>query len=1038
MGEGSAGGLGVGALPAGTVTFLFTDLEGSTRLLEAHPAAYRDAVRRHHALLRAAVEGQGGVVFETVGDAVYAAFARPGDAVAAALAGQIALREEAWGELGPDAVRARMALHTGEVELQGAHYFGVPLYRCARLTAAAHGGQVVLSRATAELVRDVLPAGAVLRDLGTHRLKDLARPERVFQLVGPGGPADFPALRALDARPHNLPVLRDPLVGRAAELAQVEALLLRQDVGLLTLTGPGGTGKTRLALQAAADLLDRFEDGVAFVALAPIREPDLVLPTVAAALGVRDAGARPLRDLVLDHLRSRRLLLLLDNFEQVLGAAPLVADLLAAVPRLTVLVTSRAVLRLSGEHEYPVPPLGVPGPGRPPPAEEVGRVEAVRLFVERARAARPDFALDAANAPAVAALCRRLDGLPLALELAAARVRVLPPRALLARLSGAHGADFLGLLAGGARDLPERQQTLRATIEWSYGLLTPGEQALFRRLGVFAGGCGLDAAESVASSGTGAGGVAGALPAAGALPPVAPHVGGRLLDGLESLVDASLLLQEAAPDGEPRFRMLQTVREFALAHLEAADEEQPVRQAHAAYCVALAEVAGAALTGGGSTGADRLEAEHDDLRAALRWSLDRGDAEVALQLSGALWRFWHIRGYYGEGRRWLERALATPEPDGARTALLAWRARALTGAGWLAHYQSDFGTAAARCGESLALCRRLHDRAGTAAALNGLALVTRTGGQYAAARVMYEESLSLLRELDNRPQIAYTLGYLGILVWLQGDYPAVHALAREALAVSGDLGDQQGQAAAYTALGFAAANLGDFAAAQAFLERALGITRAAGDRRGIARARFGLGRAALGRGDHPEAHRALEEAVAITRALGDRWFLSFCLDTYAYLAAVTGQYAPAARLCGAADGLLHALGTPRPPCMEPAYLGSLAAVRHALGEDALVGLVAAGRELALDEAIAEAAAAGEAACPTPVASGAPTTGPASPLSAREREVARLIARGLTNKQIAAELIIAEGTANRHVSNILGRLGFATRAQVAAWAAGRAV
>jgi class 3 adenylate cyclase len=309
-------------LPAGTVTFLFTDLEGSTALLEAHPDAYRDAVRRHHALLRAAVESHRGVVFETVGDAVYAAFARPGDAVATAVAGQAALRAEAWGELGPGALRARMGLHTGEAEVQGAHYFGVPLYRCARLTAAAHGGQVVLSGATAELVRDGLPPETALRDLGAHRLKDLARPERVFQLVELSGPADFPALRSLDALPHNLPVLRDPLVGRAAELAQVEALLLRQDVGLLTLTGPGGTGKTRLALQAAADLLDRFEDGVVFAPLAPIREPDLVLPTVAAALGVRDTGGRPLRDLVLDHLRHRRLLLLLDNFEQLLGAPP--------------------------------------------------------------------------------------------------------------------------------------------------------------------------------------------------------------------------------------------------------------------------------------------------------------------------------------------------------------------------------------------------------------------------------------------------------------------------------------------------------------------------------------------------------------------------------------------------------------------------------------------------------------------------------------------------------------------------------------------
>jgi class 3 adenylate cyclase len=460
-------------LPTGTVTFLFTDLEGSTRLLEAHPLAYREAVHRHHDLLQQAVEGHGGVVFETVGDAVYAAFERPTDAVAAALAAQAALLAVPWGETGP--LRVRMGVHLGEVERRGAHYFGAPLYRCARLTATAHGGQVVLSAAVTEIVRDALPPGAALRDLGAHRLKDLARPERVTQLLHPDLPAAFPPLRSLDALPHNLPRQATPFVGREAELAAVAGRLRQPGVPLLTLTGPGGTGKTRLALQAAAEVLDAagpdgarsggpFPDGAWLVELAPLADPGLVPAAVAQALGVREATGRPPEAALRDHLRDRRLLLVLDNCEHLLpGAAPAVAALLGAGPGVTVLATSREPLRVAGEHEHPVPPLALPprpDPARPPDPAALSHYEAVALFIERAVAARPDFAVTNATAPAVAELCHRLDGLPLAIELAAARVKVLAPPALLARLD-----RRLGVLTGGRRDAPARQQTLRATLD---------------------------------------------------------------------------------------------------------------------------------------------------------------------------------------------------------------------------------------------------------------------------------------------------------------------------------------------------------------------------------------------------------------------------------------------------------------------------------------------------------------------------------------------------------------------------------------------
>ncbi|MBI3980207.1 MAG: adenylate/guanylate cyclase domain-containing protein [Chloroflexi bacterium] len=477
-------------LPAGTVTFLFTDVEGSTGLLERHPQAMGAALTQHHWILRDAVEAGRGVVFETVGDAVYAAFALATDAVAAALQAQLDLHAADWGEVGQ--IRVRMALHTGEVERQGDHYFGPPLFRCARLLATTYGGQVMLSSATADLVVDALPPGAGLRSMGSHRLKDLYRSEHLFQLVHPALPGEFPPPKSLDALPNNLPVQLTSFIGRERELAEVKRLL--KTTRLLTLSGPGGCGKTRLALQVAADQLDDFADGVYFVDLGSVRDRSLVAPAIAKALGVREVGARTPLEGLKDELRDREMLLVLDNFEQVLAATSLVADLLTACPRLTLLVTSRVVLHVRGEREFAVPPLTLPDLKRLPPAEQLSQFEAVRLFGERAMAVKPDFAITPGNAAVVAEICHRLDGLPLAIELAAARIKYLPPQAMLARLD-----HRLSLLTGGPRDLPARQQTLRGAIAWSYDLLSESEKTLFCRLSVFVGGCTIDAAEVVGS-----------------------------------------------------------------------------------------------------------------------------------------------------------------------------------------------------------------------------------------------------------------------------------------------------------------------------------------------------------------------------------------------------------------------------------------------------------------------------------------------------------------------------------------------------------
>ncbi|MBI3977330.1 MAG: adenylate/guanylate cyclase domain-containing protein, partial [Chloroflexi bacterium] len=476
--------------PTGTVTFLFTDVEGSTRRWERYPDAMGAALARHDALLRQAMEAHGGFVFKSVGDAFCVAFASAPVALEAALASQQVLHAESWGEVGP--ISVRMALHTGAAMERDGDYFGPPLNRVARLLAIGHGGQVLLSLPTAELVREALPARASLRDLGEHRLKDLQRPEQVFQLVVPGLPADFPPLRTLDSRPNNLPAQATQFIGRRREVEAVRQRLLRHDVRVLTLTGPGGIGKTRLGLQVAAELLDEFVSGVFFVPLAALRDPDLVAPTIAQALGVKEGDTRPVVESLKDYLRDRSLLLVLDNFEQVVSAAAVVAELVAACPRLKVLMTSRAVLHLSWEREFPVPPLQLPDRQRLPSVERLSQYEAIRLFVERAQDVKPDFGVSAQNASTVVEICCRLDGLPLAIELAAARSKILSPQAMLARLE-----SRLKLLATGARDRPARQQTLRDAIAWSYDLLDAGEQRLFDRLAIFVGGCTVEAAEMV-------------------------------------------------------------------------------------------------------------------------------------------------------------------------------------------------------------------------------------------------------------------------------------------------------------------------------------------------------------------------------------------------------------------------------------------------------------------------------------------------------------------------------------------------------------
>ncbi len=641
-GTGPALPAGTGpALPTGTVTFLFSDIEGSTRLAHDLGDRWPALLERHRVILRAAFVAHGGVEVQTEGDGFFVAFAGAPAAIAAAARAQRDLAAEPWPPDG--AVRVRMGLHAGEgvVDADGS-YVGHDVHRAARVAGAAHGGQVLVSETVRALTAATLPAGLSLRDLGEHRLKDL-RPEPLAQLVIEGLRADFPPVRSLDVRPNNLPTQLTSFVGREQELAAVAGLLA--STRLLTLTGPGGTGKTRLALQLAAAVADEHPDGVWFVALEPLRDPALVLSTVARTLGLTEKPSESALDALAETVGERRMLFVLDNFEQVVEAASDIGRLLRACPSIRVIVTSRAVLHISGEQEYmvaglPAPPdtrrlsrvelENLPAALRHPDATNLGQYEAVRLFIARAVAVRPDFRVTNENAPAVAGISARLHGMPLAIELAAARVKLLAPEQILERLE-----RQLGLLTSTARDLPDRQRTLRGAIAWSCDLLDEPQRRLLARLSVFRGGWHLEAAEAVAGA-TGA-----------------PEV--DVLDGLALLVDQSLVRSGDEPDGTPRFDMFETIREFAAEMLDAGGDARSVRAAHAAVFLSLAERAAPLLQGADQRlWLDLLERDHDNLRAAIAWSIELPDPETAVRLVNALWRFWQQRGYLVEARRELD------------------------------------------------------------------------------------------------------------------------------------------------------------------------------------------------------------------------------------------------------------------------------------------------------------------------------------------------------------------------------------------------
>ena len=829
-------------LPTGTVTFLFTDIEGSTRLLQQLGGRYPAVRDEHAAILRRAIRDRDGVEVSTEGDSFFAAFASPVAAVGAAVAAQRGLAAHPWPE--GFAVRVRMGLHTGEGVLGGDNYVGIDVNRAARIAGAAHGGQVIVSGATHGLVEDAVPEGTSVRDLGEHRLKDLNLPMRLYDLVIEGLPADFLPPRTLDARPGNLPAQLTSFVGRERETAEARRLLGR--TRLLTLTGAGGTGKSRLALQVAAELLSGYRDGAFFADLSSVTDPDLVPAVLARALRVPEAPGRPVLEALRDHLRDRQLLLVADNFEQVRQAGAVVEELLAAAPGLTVLATSRVALSLRGEQELVVPPLALPDPAGPPDPESLGRSDAVRLFAERAQAVRPSFELTEENAQAVAEICARLDGLPLAIELAATRTKVLTPGQILPRLQ-----HSLTLLTGGARTLPDRQRTLRGAIAWSYDLLPAAEQRLFARLSVFSGGWTLAAAEAVGD------------PEALGLDP---------LEATTSLVDQSLATTTGAAVGGPRFSMLETIREFGREQLAASGELDEVARRHASWFLDLA-VAAEPHLGGADQGEwlDRCDLEHANLRAALRWAVEAGETDRAQEAAGAIWRFWQQRGHLAEGRRWLEELLAMPSGQGPTPA----RAKALSGAGGIAWWQEDIAAARGFYQEALAIARQLGDPARTAQALYDQSFVAGAAGDFDGAFGLLEESLELARLAGDEPVAARAGWMLAIRDLAAGDWDRALPVAERSVATWRRLGDRLQMADGLVWLGVVYIRAGRPADARSAIREALGLFRDVDSPMGIVSVILGLSYLARWEGRYQDAVRLAGAAESLREQVGGRPPLDF-------------------------------------------------------------------------------------------------------------------------------------------------------------------
>ncbi len=892
--------MGMAVPPSGTFTFLFTDIEGSTVVAQQHPEAMSTLLSRHHSILNEAIAANHGRVFRIAGDAFCAAFRTAEEALNAAVAAQRRLQHEAWT---PAVINVRMGLHTGAASLDdvdatagGSGY--LTLTRVQRIMSAAHGGQVLLSSASAELVRAQLPPGVVLKDLGQHRLKGLAQPERLWQIAAPDLVSEFPPPQSLSPVPGNLPVQLSSFIGRDLEMDEIKRLL--NETHLITLTGPGGSGKTRLSLQIAKDVLQQFADGAWLVELASLAEPALVPQTVGTALVLREQPGRGVLAQLKDYLHSKKLLLVLDNCEHLLAACARLAEaLLLACPDLRIIASSREALGITGETSYLVPPLQTPRANSHTTAAEITEYESVRLFVERAQTAQPHFLLSDANAQAVAQICRRLDGIPLAIELAAARIKAFTPDQIATRLD-----DRFRLLTTGSRTALPRQQTLRALIEWSYDLLSQAERALLRRLSVFAGGWIFDAAESVCS-------LVGHLEkrATSTVDQASPL---DVLDTLPQLVNKSLVMVDEQ-GGERRYHFLETIRQFATEELQESSESERVRARHLDYYLSLAQSAEPDLRGTGQVKwLDRFDREADNFRAAMDWALKNDQVEKALNLIGSLWWFWYVRDHISETVERMKAALALSASADSSEA----RLKVLIGLGFLLYAANRMEEARAVLEEAVTLSQKLGSQRGLAEALQfrgavEFEIAKSAPGQFENVRNTMSQSLELWQALEDKTGISWELNLLANLARTERD----------------------------------------LAQARSFLEQSVALRRVIGDRILLAYSLRRLAEIAVEQRDFAAAEAGYREGHMLLWEAGGKAGIAASLAGFAGLALAQGQVFRSVRLFGAADAILQALSWRLPPADDETYQRNLAHARARLGGEAFDAAWAEGHAFSMDQAV---------------------------------------------------------------------------------------
>jgi len=944
----------MGTLPTGTVTFLFTDIEGSTQLWEKHPEAMKFALVEHDTILKEAIESNNGHIVKTTGDGVHAVFATAIDAVAAAVDAQRKLQSLILNEnvvsIRPSTniqgystttaqINVRMGMHTGEAELRDGDYYSQTLNRAARIMGVAYGRQILLSAVTAALVRDHLPVDTDLLDLGEHQLKSLTRTENIFQLNAPGLPTTFPALKSLNRFSNNLPVQLTSFIGREHELAEAKGKISPSPIGggdrgegarLLTLIGPGGTGKTRLSLQLGASLLPDFKDGVWLAELAPLSHPSLVLQTIASVLAVREQSGMPLKELVFDYLRDKQLLLILDNCEHLIETcAQLTDELLQNAPEMKVIASSREALGINGEIIYRVPSLSLPEQTSPVGTAQVTReavagFESVQLFVERATAANPKFQLTDENASSVAQICHRLDGIPLAIELAASRVTLFSPEQIATRLD-----DRFKLLTGGSRTALPRQQTLRALIDWSYDLLTADEQALFRRLSVFAGGWTYEAAEMICGDSS-------------------------FLDLLTQLVNKSLVVVEV---GEERYRLLETIRQYARDKLLESGEGGELRNRHLGYFLDLAETAEPELHSFESLQwTVKLRTEYDNIRAALEWGLSE-NLEAALRMVGALPYFWITQGYAVEGRRWaldvLEKAKSRPGQDKEKEGSQGTtRANAYLALSILATDLGDNEVVLATASESVALARKSGDKRILSFALAYLASGKTNLGEADEAYPLAQEALALARECGSQHAIAFSLTTMGeVSANAKHDYESAMAYAEQAIALTEKGGYRWENSMTIFGLGYTARSLGKYDQARSRFRASLPFFIELGDKHRINMVQSELAHIEREQAHYGQAITMYRKTILEWKRLGHRAAIAHQLECFAFIAKAQEQIERALRLCGAAEALREKINIAMTPQERVEYDREIADLKANVDEIEFASLWAEGRSLTMEQAI---------------------------------------------------------------------------------------